>query len=321
MTSVQPIWSMPKPGRSGGAKERDASTRKTMEDKGVIITTYKQVSDFLMRARTELEHNEVLNSLLLGITLRLQKFPERIEVLPYLAVVEDAGKLIAAAVMTPPFRLVVTSNQFDAFAEAPSLVIHSLREQGWSVPGVMGPSPLSDLFAQIWTSLTGEVSHLRTRERLFELTQVIAPRPGPGSLRIATPDDISLVAQWTKAFQLEAVRTSLSDEEALTWSRTRIGSREVFLWVLHDGTIVSLVATSRPISHAISIGPVYTPPELRGHGYASRSVAALSQRLLESGWERCSLFTDLSNPTSNSIYQQLGYRPVYDFNKYDFLHK
>jgi uncharacterized protein len=287
----------------------------------LIITNYAQASDFLARARTELEHNEVLNSLLLGITLRLQKFPERIKVPPYLATVEDAGELIVAAVMTPPFRLIITSNRFDAFAEAPSLLIHNLREQRWPVPGVMGPSPLSDLLAQTWTSLTGEVSQLRTQERLFELTHVIAPRPGPGSLRIATTDDTALVARWIKVFHEEALHTSLSDEEVLTLAQIRIGIGEIFFWVLPDGTIVSLVASTRPISRVISIGPVYTPPELRGHGYASRSVAAFSQLLLDRGWERCSLFTDLANPTSNSIYQQLGYQPVCDFNEYDFSHE
>jgi predicted GNAT family acetyltransferase len=291
-----------------------------MEDKGVIITTYRQASDFLVRAQAELERNEVVNGLPLGIALHLQQFPERIEIPPYLATVEDEGKLIVAAVMTPPFRLIVASNQGDAFGEAPSLLIHNLRDHGWPVFGVIGPSPLSDLFAQTWTSLTGEASHLRRRERLFELTHVIAPRPGPGSLRIATPDDTALVVRWIKAFQEEALRTSISDEQANSWSRTRIGNGEVYLWVLPDGAIVSLLATTRPLWRVISIAYVYTPPELRGHGYASRSVAALSQHLLDSGWQRCSLFTDLSNPTSNTIYQQVGYRPVHDFNEYDFLH-
>ncbi len=286
----------------------------------MVITTYRQASDFLARARAELERNEVLNGLPLGITLHLQKFPERIEIQPYLATVEDEGKLLVAAVMTPPFRLIVTSNQVDAFGEAPSLLIHNLLEHGWPVPGVLGPSSLSDLFAQTWTSLTGEVAHLRTHERLFELTQVIAPRPGPGELRIATPDETTLVVRWIKSFQEEALHTSLSDEEALAWARRGIGNGEVYLWVLSDGAIVSMLATTRPVSRVISIASVYTPPELRGQGYASRSVAALSQHLLDSGWQRCSLFTDLSNPTSNSIYQRVGYRPVRDFNEYEFSH-
>ena len=116
------------------------------------------------------------------------------------------------------------------------------------------------------------------------------------------------------------MRASITDEEATSWAQTHIGNGEVYLWVLPDGSIVSLLATTRPVSRVISIASVYTPPERRGHGYASRSVAALSQHLLDSGWQRCSLFTDLSNPTSNTIYQQVGYRPVHDFHEYDFSH-
>ncbi len=143
-------------------------------------------------------------------------------------------------------------------------------------------------------------------------------RSGPGVLCEAHPGDLALVVCWVKAFQQEALRISLSDEEALSWSQARIDNGQVYFWVLPDGVPVSLIATTLPISRIISIAPVYTPPELRGHGYASRSVAALSQHLLDSGWQRCSLFTDLSNPTANSIYQQVGYRPVCDFHQYDF---
>ena len=69
---------------------------------------------------------------------------------------------------------------------------------------------------------------------------------------------------------------------------------------------------TRPTQHGIGVGGVYTPPELRRRGYASSCVAALSQRLLDAGFEYCTLYTDLSNPTSNDIYQQIGYRPVGD---------
>ena len=71
-------------------------------------------------------------------------------------------------------------------------------------------------------------------------------------------------------------------------------------------------------SHGITVNLVYTPPELRGRGYASACVAALSQQLLDAGWEFCTLYTDLANPTSNSIYQRIGYRPVCDSNEYHF---
>ena len=137
-------------------------------------------------------------------------------------------------------------------------------------------------------------------------------------MRLATLDDVNLVTHWIKAFQEEALGESISDEDAREWAQNRIGDEGVFLWELPDGERVSLACKTRPISHVISVGPVYTPPEQRGYGYASRCVAALSQYLLDSGWERCSLFTDLANPTSNSIYQKIGYRPVCDFNQYVF---
>ena len=81
----------------------------------------------------------------------------------------------------------------------------------------------------------------------------------------------------------------------------------VVLW--EDERTVSLAAFGNPTPNGIRIGPVYTPPEHRRHGYASALVAELSARLLA---ERrfCFLFTDLANPTANRIYEQIGYRRV-----------
>jgi predicted GNAT family acetyltransferase len=66
------------------------------------------------------------------------------------------------------------------------------------------------------------------------------------------------------------------------------------------------------------VGPVYTPPEARRHGYASALVAHVSQDLLDGGRRFVFLYTDLANPTSNHIYQEIGYRPVADAYQYTF---
>jgi len=66
------------------------------------------------------------------------------------------------------------------------------------------------------------------------------------------------------------------------------------------------------------VGPVYTPSPLRGRGYASALVAAASQAQLGAGRRFCFLFTDLANPTSNEIYQAIGYEPVCDVDEYRF---
>jgi hypothetical protein len=85
-----------------------------------------------------------------------------------------------------------------------------------------------------------------------------------------------------------------------------------------DGQAVSMAGFGGRTPNGIRIGPVYTPPELRGRGYASALTAALTQRLLDEGRQFCFLFTDLANPTSNSIYQRIGYRPVSDVDLWRF---
>jgi predicted GNAT family acetyltransferase len=82
---------------------------------------------------------------------------------------------------------------------------------------------------------------------------------------------------------------------------------------------VSLAAFCGPTPNGMRIGPVYTPPQYRGKGYASANVAALSQRLLDSGRKFCYLFTDLANPTSNKIYQKIGYEQVCEFGTVRFV--
>ena len=91
----------------------------------------------------------------------------------------------------------------------------------------------------------------------------------------------------------------------------------MYLW-LDDGRPVSLTGVGGLTPHGIRVGPVYTPPELRGRGYASNLVAAASQLQLETGRTFVFLFTDLTNPTANRIYQAIGYEPVIDFVEWDF---
>ena len=56
----------------------------------------------------------------------------------------------------------------------------------------------------------------------------------------------------------------------------------------------------------------YTPPQLRGRGYASAATAEVSRAATDAGAEEVLLYTDLANPVSNSIYQRIGYREVED---------
>jgi predicted GNAT family acetyltransferase len=66
------------------------------------------------------------------------------------------------------------------------------------------------------------------------------------------------------------------------------------------------------------IAPVYTPPEQRGHGYASAVTAAVTQIALDRGSGKVLIFTDLANPTTNHIYPAIGYEAMSDSAEYRF---
>jgi predicted GNAT family acetyltransferase len=140
----------------------------------------------------------------------------------------------------------------------------------------------------------------------------------PGGMRRATEDDREIVAKWIAAFSAEA---GTEPVEPLDWADRVIAAdpamRGMYLWE-EGGVVVSFAGYNGPTANGIRIGPVYTPPEVRGHGYASACTATLTQMLLDGGRRFCFLFTDLANPTSNKIYQAIGYRPVVDVHIHRF---
>jgi predicted GNAT family acetyltransferase len=154
------------------------------------------------------------------------------------------------------------------------------------------------------------------RLRVYELREVNPPTRIPdGQMRRATIADTSLVTDWYHEFTKEALEEG-SREEARKVASRFIALGSVYLW--EDGEPVSMAFRTRPTRHGCTVTGVYTPPDRRGRGYASACVAGLSQILLDSGYQVCNLFTDLANPTSNSIYQRIGYRPVCDFIDHAF---
>ena len=140
------------------------------------------------------------------------------------------------------------------------------------------------------------------------------------SWRFLEPRDRDLLARWVVAFSSEAMPEApqIPDPEAVAdrWI-ARVG-RIGYVWEDGTGEVVSMVGASGETPHGIRIGPVYTPPERRARGYASSLTAAASQDQLDRGRQFVFLFTDLANPTSNKIYQAIGYKPVCDVDMYRF---
>lgn len=292
---------------------------------GYIVLTCPKAGAFLEKAGAWLEQHEVENNLILGVCRRMLASPERVKIQPFLGVVEQAGQIELAAMITPPHNLVLAGLPASETEDlAPSQLdesaLQALAEHlitaGWDPPGVLGTGTTSPAFARIWAELSEKKADPGMKMRLFELTEVTSPQDVPGKLRPAGRDDLERVVDWVIRFQEEALHESTEQEKARELVEQRIGAGEIFIWD-HDGP-VSLAAKGRPTGNVISIGLVYTPPELRRRGYAGACVAALSQRLLEEGFPIISLYTDLANPTSNHIYTEVGFRPVCDFEEYKF---
>ena len=151
---------------------------------------------------------------------------------------------------------------------------------------------------------------LAVSQRIYRLDRVIAPRPVHGFLRACDPNsaaDFAVTARWFEAFNRD-----VGEDEALPDPARVLGRPGQGLFFWEHQRPVSMAGFSGATRNGIRIGRVYTPPELRRQGYASACVAALSQRLLDEGRKFCFLYTDLANPTSNRIYQEIGYRPVCD---------
>jgi uncharacterized protein len=282
------------------------------------VHTLSNAHLFLDRMEPLLLAQEARYSLMLGIALTVLRQPEFYgQHPPYFAIAEDDNGVAAAALMTPPHGLIVFSERADC-RPGFSAIAHKIVDDGWVLPSVNGPEPVCTHFASIWTEITGVKSEVALRERAFALREVIHPTSSPGHLRQATATDVDLVAQWLVEFTEEALPEiePLTLDNARKTIQIRIEQGRFYLW--EDGERVSLAGVTRPTPNGISIAPVYTPPQFRSRGYASSCVAQLSQLLLDQGRSFVTLFTDLTNPTSNHIYQKIGYRLVCDYTVYRF---
>lgn len=263
--------------------------------------------DFL--AAREAEHN-----LLFGIVAGILAGAYKTE--PYFAVVRDGERVVAVALRTPPFNLVLSVIDDPG---ALDLIVADAYSLWPDLIGVLGAKDDARGFAALWDRRAGAHPSLRTAERIFQLHRVIPPRPAPGRLRRAEPADRELVTDWLIAFGAEALGVAQDRVETAAFADRFIaglGARELSLW--DDDGPVSLTGAAAVTPNGSRIGPVYTPPGLRGHGYASALVAAVSQSQLDRGRRFCFLFTDLANPTSNQIYRSIGYEPVCDVDEYRF---
>jgi uncharacterized protein len=219
--------------------------------------------------------------------------------------VYDGADLAGVALRTPPHDLVLTAVD----SEAVAALVDWCAEHQPRLPGTTGPISVTDDFARRWTNLTGATATVEVGHRLFRLDRVTVPQGVPGRLRQAASDDRELLHRWVADFYREAIPHE-STAHLTDAVDHHLSAGEMWIW--QDGEPVSMLWTNAPVADVVRVSGVYTPPQGRGRGYASALVAEVSRRTLDNGAAACCLYTNLANPTSNKIYQAIGYEPVQD---------
>jgi GNAT superfamily N-acetyltransferase len=232
----------------------------------------------------------------------------------------DDGAVVGVSMRTmphPPHTVWVPALPEDAARLlARTALDHVARADEPALTSANGPLPAVRAFTDEVLRATGGTIDEGRPDRLWEATRITRPDPAPsGSARLATLDDLDLVTEWFAVFHAEAdAQAGRPPEEGeplrIHDARGRIEEGTVWLWDV-DGEVVHLTGVRPPSFGVVRIGPVYTPPEHRGHGYASALVGEVAQRALDAGHRVC-LYTDRDNPVSNRVYAAIGFEPVLD---------
>jgi predicted GNAT family acetyltransferase len=271
---------------------------------------------FLALVGPLLERDEARNQLALGIAGTLVERPTAYEVARFW-VARSGTYPLAAALRTSPHDLVLAD---PADPEALDPLLDAVLADDPDLPGVLGNAPFVEEAARRLASETGRHAEAILSQGVFALERLREVPRASGAARAADETDRPLIRAWNIEFLTEAVprpESHLARVDHTIDTVFEADSAGYWLW-LDDGEPVSMSGFGGRTPRGIRIGPVYTPPERRGRGYATSLVAELTRWQLEHGRERCFLFTDLANPTSNHIYEDIGYERVCDSAVYRF---
>jgi GNAT superfamily N-acetyltransferase len=273
------------------------------------------VDDFLAEAGEFLRSDRVRNTVILTVTetsrINGQALadgkPARDEPrFGYWRPASGQSQVAGAFMHTPGFPVLLTS----VSQQAATALAGQLAGSGRLILGINAAEDGARAFADAWRQHTGDVPRVHRWNRLFRLGELISPDPAPGGApRLATARDRGLLIDWLGAFAIEVDDLSAQDHGAAADERLSYGG--ITIWEA-DGVPVSIAGVTRAVGSMVRVGPVYTPPAHRGHGYAAAVTAAVSQAALDAGVTDVLLYTDLANPTSNALYPRIGYRPVED---------
>ncbi|WP_066501978.1 GNAT family N-acetyltransferase [Abyssisolibacter fermentans] len=265
-------------------------TAKRYDDAMVF---YNLVKDYLW-------DNEAFNILSLGVLgecIKKAPNPEHIFI-----AIKDNDNVVFVMIQTKDKMILV--GELDYIDEA----INFLIENDININGIIGEANLINIFAKSFIKRYIMKSIVKMNQRIYKIEEVNDIKLQTGNLRLAKITDINILSTWVKDFVLYSGGEATIDE-AKRHVKELIDKKKLYVW--EDGQIVSMAGKAKATNNGIVVNYVYTPDEYRNKGYATTCVASLTKKLLQD-YKFCALYTDLSNPTSNSIYMKIGYKPIGD---------
>jgi GNAT superfamily N-acetyltransferase len=275
---------------------------------GMEVVPHTDAGSFVRLARPLLEPDPVRHTSILTVLdgARTGAFDPTA-----MLTVHEGGGVVGALLRTAGHPALVSAVPL----RCAGAVVEALVARDPEVEGVQGPAEEAEVVGAAWSARTGAGATVGLRMRLFALDELAAPAGVVGAARAVGTDDargLDLLAQWRAEFDREIGRT---------WQHARTTRDDVvravgsgageIVWEV-DGEPVAQAAARAVVTGMSRIGPVYTPPEHRGQGYAAAVTAAAARWALDRGARHVLLYTDLANPTTNRLYPRLGFRPRYD---------
>ncbi|TFF94236.1 MAG: GNAT family N-acetyltransferase [Promethearchaeota archaeon] len=280
---------------------------------------FDDIEEFYSLVYPFLIDNEAENILLFSILNSLKEdFHKYGKEKPLLGAIIQKNQVIMVSLRTPPYNLVISYSQN---LDTIKFLVKQLTKRNIVLPGILGFKKGADLFANLWIEHKNIQSTLVMDERNYKLTSVNEDTLGNNTFMPAKEIYKDLIIEWAKNFLYEAFQEEKNQDiinNHINIIRDDISNSRIYL-LFHDELPVCMARKAGKTPNGRLINYVYTPPHLRRNGYATECVAKLSKHLLEEENNKfCFLFTDLANPTSNSIYMKIGYKPIIDFHQYEF---
>lgn len=278
----------------------------------LICKRYLIAEEFWQAVAPQLKEYESQNAMCLGIANGFRKDASGISLTQkdpiYLGAVWQGNKLLGALVATwyEDRRSLIPS--FITDLNIARMVFKDFLALKINASHVVAPVVTAKLYEAL-LSETGRKSKIELLMALYRCEKVVWPQISSGvHFRKAVTKDIPQIAKWVSDFMAEAVPND-PPIDTLKHAESKV-SKGMFFVVEKEGELLSMAGWGRDLETSAAVNAVYTPKHLRGKGYASHVVAALTQRMLDAGKREVSLFADQTNPTSNKIYQNIGYEFV-----------